>query len=115
MKSLLGIVLLSLFALTAACGNDLVGDCLSTCSEAQDRDCTSIDNCNDFCVSGASLADSGGCTFELNSYESCAERSPVCSIDAQCGAEQNALASCIGVYCLANSSNPDCARFRNSF
>ena len=94
----------------AACGDDDGGggSCESICQQAQALNCTSITDCNMCCAVGSNLASKAGCNAEYNALHSCSQSVPVCSIDSECGSEENALAYCVAPFCLANQNDPDC-------
>ena len=90
----------------AGCGSE--ADCVSICEEAQDRDCTSIDDCDRFCSRSTTVARNADCQSERNALESCAEDGDACTVDARCNDEENAFGACIAPYCLANPSATEC-------
>ena len=83
-------------------------DCLSMCEEAQERDCTSIDNCDTFCSRTQTLAEKAGCEDERDALEDCAADGDACSVDARCDSQESAFASCSAPYCIANPSATEC-------
>mgnify|MGYP001608202100 FL=1 len=83
-------------------------DCESVCLEAQARACTVITNCNTFCSDVNTLADNAGCRAEADALDRCSTSVDACEVDARCGGEENALASCAVPYCLANPGAREC-------
>lgn len=82
--------------------------CVDLCSEAQAGNCTFITgNCGDFCSALTNVQGDASCTDERESYESCLNSDAVC--DASCDDEEGALTNCLITFCIANSSNADCA------
>lgn len=91
-------------------------DCVSLCEEAQSRDCTAIEgDCSSFCSSLEKVSDAAGCNSQKDAYQSCLEEDDICTGESRCSSQQNALGTCGGAYCLANSNNADCQRVVNSF
>jgi len=93
-----------------ACGDDDGGggSCESICFAAQDLNCTSISDCNEFCDVAQALAAKASCGAEYDAYHSCAQNTPTCNIDAQCNSAENAFFSCTVPWCYANQTDPDC-------
>jgi len=100
----------------AACSDD--GDSLTAiCEKAKDRQCTDISgNCGEVVAAFDSAADKAGCNSEFSAYQACAlEVSDVCDVDLTCSSQLDALGNCVGVYCLANSNDADCAVLLQEF
>lgn len=94
--------------ITACDDEGTVLSCAELCTEAQAGNCTFITgSCGDFCSALTNVQSDATCTDERESYESCLNSDAVC--DADCDDEEGALTGCLIAYCLANSSNADCA------
>ncbi len=104
--------LVLLAMLLGACGDKT---CEELCQEGQAGDCTSIrGNCNSFCAALDAVDDPSGCTDERSAYESCLNTTEN-ACDAECDAKENALESCLRVYCLGHASDPACVTLATSF
>ena len=95
----------------SACGTSAIDQC----NEAQTRSCTVIEgSCGAYYDAVDNLARSKtDCGAQADAYESCAVEQDACGIDAACGSQENRLTSCVGPYCLSNSSDPDCVYIRD--
>jgi len=91
-----------------ACDDGGGGSCESICLTAQDLNCTSINDCYEFCDVTYSLAVKADCMPEYNAYHSCAQNTPTCSIDAQCNSQENDIYDCAIPFCYANPTDLDC-------
>ncbi len=103
-------------AILAACSDD--GDSLTAiCEKAKSRQCTDImGSCSEVVAAFDSAAGKAGCTSELSAYQSCAlDVSDVCDVDLTCNTQLDDLGSCVGVYCLANANDADCAVLLGEF
>ena len=106
-------VAMTLGALLVGCGGGK--DCVDLCTEAQAGQCTSITgSCTSFCNALDAVQGPANCESQRNAYEACLDDGDaVCS--NSCGATESSLSSCVGTYCLANSSNPNCQTLLQSF
>ncbi len=112
-RLVLALLLLSVLVGPSACGDD-EGDCVSTCEDAQARDCTSIrGDCGDFCAALFSVEEPSSCGDERADYQACLDDQGICS--GSCGATESNLESCVGTYCLTRGSDPDCQVLLESF
>ena len=118
MQKLTLISLLSLTLGTLACGGGATGaghDCPSACMAAQAANCTAIrGDCNSFCASVDAISAQGNCNNYRDAYQNCIITHPVCTADANCGAQKQALGSCALTFCQANPGNTDCTNVSGS-
>ncbi len=106
---LLVVLLGGLGGILAGCGDDGGSrSCAVLCSEAQAGDCTSITgDCVEVCAALERQEGPSGCAAKNELYQSCLNSQPhVCDVD--CDDPGNALASCLGVYCLTRMGEADC-------
>jgi hypothetical protein len=97
-----------------ACGDDGGGgSCESICLAAQDLNCTSINDCYEFCDVTLRLSGKADCAAEYNAFHSCSQSTPTCSIGNQCALQKNALTACIYPFCAANPTDSDCIAAQN--
>lgn len=97
-----------------ACGDD-DGDrsCEAICLDAQNQDCTSIDDCNEFCSVGRSLSGKASCGSEWDAYDNCANNTSTCTIESTCSSYEDDFFDCVTPFCLANTTDSDCIAAAN--
>jgi len=116
MKQVSRIVVLVLAMVTFGCDDDTsTAGCVELCGEAQAGSCTVITgSCSAFCSALDNVQGPAGCTSQRQAYQGCLnDGATACTND--CNSQENALASCVGLYCLANPSNADCTVLSASF
>jgi hypothetical protein len=109
------ILLAAMFAV-AGCDDDTsTAGCVDLCSEAQAGSCTGITgSCSAFCTALDGVQGAAGCASQRQAYQGCLnDGATACAAD--CSSQESALASCVGLYCLANPANSDCTVLMASF
>lgn len=110
------IVVLALGGLAVGCDDDTsTAGCVDLCSEAQAGSCTGITgSCSAFCTALDGVQGPSGCAETRAAYQGCLNSgATVCA--NSCGSQESALASCVGVYCMANPTNSNCTTLMASF
>ncbi|MBN1772347.1 MAG: hypothetical protein JXB32_13845 [Deltaproteobacteria bacterium] len=116
MKQASFFVALALAATTAGCDDDTsTAGCVHLCTEAQAGHCTVITgDCTAFCNALDGVQGPSGCADEREAYQGCLNRGAT-ACDNDCGSQESALSTCVGLYCLANPTNADCTVLSASF
>jgi hypothetical protein len=116
MKQAWMIMALILAAAAVGCDDDTgTAGCVNLCSEAQAGHCTSITgDCGAFCNALDGVQGPSGCTSQREAYQGCLnDGATACAGD--CGSQESALSSCVGLYCLAHSTDSNCSVLMASF
>lgn len=116
MRNATFLVIVALVTAAAGCDDDTsTAGCIDLCREAQAGSCTAITgDCSAFCHALDGVQGPSGCADEREAYQGCLNRgASACAGD--CGSQENALTSCVALYCLANPTNADCTVLSASF
>jgi hypothetical protein len=107
-------VLLSVVALTAACGGTSSGQsdeepqCVALCEKGKAKECRGVAglNCDDNCFSEDATAETSGCRRTYDDTLACFEQlEDICTVQSNCASELVAHRDCIEEYCSENSAD----------